>query len=186
MPKFKITMSQKSDGQKVEKIMEGRELQTVITVAKMIFEEFEDIEVEEIQSIYDRQIISSVLPTGREVELQSFSFHLTYGNMIEGDPDREGNEQILGFLKRKFEKDEVPTYIHQPSDHVIHNELPLFYGIAYWKCYKKMVPEKWSSELRIIWFMESVDQVNFRELLGTSLLGVDWEKYAVGYDPGDL
>lgn len=115
------------------------------------------------------------------------SFYLTYGNLIDGEPHHAMNEELLAGLQTKFTPDYISTYIRQPSQEQIKGELPVFYGVAEWANYKKSNEEGWSSELRVVWFMDSIGEgLGFQEMLQQSLRGLDWDQFAAEYDPSSL
>jgi hypothetical protein len=59
------------------------------------------LEVKEVPSVYDKQVIQVKLDTGEPIDLLNFSFHLTHGDMIEGEPDAYKNKEILERLEKK-------------------------------------------------------------------------------------
>lgn len=189
MPKFKITMSppELSD-HIVEKTIFISEEELVKKFAPLFHElNFQIHEVKEVFSIYEKQVIQAKLDSGDPVDLLNFSFHLTYGGMIEGDPDYSWNQEILERLQNKFKTNYIPTYIRRPAENRIKGELPVFYGVAEWVRYKKIHETGQSSELRVIWFMDEVPEgLAFRQMLQESLRGLDWDRYAGEYDAGSL
>lgn len=189
MPKFKITMSPPDLSDKIiEKTIFLSEEEFVKRVAPVFHElNFQIHEVKEVHSVFDKQVIQAKLDSGREVNLLKFSFHLTYGDLIEGDPDQGLNESFLESLQTKFKPDYIPTHIQRPSEDRVKGELPVFYGVAEWAFYPKSQEEGQSSELRVVWFMDEIPQgLAFRQMLQDSLTGLDWDQFAEGYDPGDL
>jgi hypothetical protein len=187
MPRFKITKHPISGGDVEIEIIRfpNSILKNVTRLMKDLYHDYE-VGVEELPNVYDKQVVMAKLSTGRALDLMNFSFHLTYGDMIEGDPDKYWNEELLNHLEKKFEKDDKPTLFRRPSQEIIEDELPVFYGIAEWKCYQGLSPEETSSELRVIWFIDSMENLSFREMIEMSLKDLDWEMHAQGYDPGDF
>ena len=189
MPKFKITMSPPDwSDQIIEKTIFLSEEEFVRRVAPVFHElNFQIHEVKEVQSVFERQVIKAKLDSGKEVNLLKFSFHLTYRDMIEGEPDENLNRLILQGLQTKFKPDYIPTHIRRPAEDRVQGELPVFYGVAEWASYKNINEEGQSSELRIVWFMDEVPHdLAFRQMLQDSLTGLDWDQYAEGYNPRDL
>lgn len=172
----------------IEKTIFITEEEFVKRVAPVFHElNFQIHEVKEVQSVFERQVIQAKLDCGKVVNLHKFGFHLTYEDLIEGDPDHETNERILESLKTKFSPDYIPTHIRKPSENRIKGELPVFYGVAEWACYKRNHEVGSSSELRVVWFMDEVPQgLAFRQLLQDSLTDLDWDRYAEEYDAQDL
>lgn len=145
------------------------------------------VDVEEVHSVFEKQVLQAQLDNGEPVDLMNFSFHLTYSDLIEGSPDKEINEFLLESLQTKFKPDYIPTHVRRPSEDQVKGELPVFYGVAEWTCYQKSHEAGQSSELRVVWFIDEVPQgLAFRQMLQDSLKGLDWDQYAEEYDPGDL
>lgn len=189
MPKFKITMSPPDASVGIiEKTIFISEAEFVRKIAPVFHElNFQIHEVKEVHSVFDKHVIQAKLDSGKGVNLVKFSFHLTYGDLIEGDPDPNSNESLLESLQTKFKPDYIPTHIRRPAEDRIKGELPVFYGVAEWACYAKSQEEGQSSELRVVWFMEEVPQgLAFRQMIQDSLTGLDWDQFAAEYDPGDL
>lgn len=189
MPKFKITMTfPDNEGESFEKEIFITEKEFVKRFLPLYHESnFNIHRVQEVPSVFDKQVISARLDSGREVELLKFSFHLTYGDLIEGDPDQNYHEYILEKLQTNFSKGHIPTHIRMPSEDRITGELPVFYGVAEWANYNKNHEERRSSKLRVVWFMDTLgDGLTFREMLEQSLRGLDWEHLAEKEDPLSL
>jgi hypothetical protein len=189
MPKFKITMSPPDASDEIiEKTIFISEEEFVKRVAPVFYElNFKIHEVKEVHSVFDKQVIQAKLDSGKEVNLLKFGFHLTYGDLLEGDPDQETNERILESLRTKFSPDYIPTHIRRPSEDKVKGELPVLYGVTEWANYKKTDKEGLSSELRVVWFMDEVPEgLAFRQMLQESLRGLDWDRYVGEYDAGSL
>ncbi len=186
MSKFKITKVSKLTGEKETEIMRlpNSDLKSLTRIMQDVHEDYE-VSVEELPTVYDKQIIKAQISSGKEVELRGFSFHLTYGDMMEGDPDKYWNEDVLNYLDKKFKDDYVPSIVRRPGQELIDDELPVFYGVVHWVCYGE-TPEEKTTELRVIWFMDSIDQVSVQDMLEDSIAGLDWDIYARGYDPSDF
>ena len=189
MPRFKITYSfPEKKNEILEKFIFTQEEELKNTIIPR-YRKMDLIihEVSEAPSVYDQQVLQARLDSGLLVDLGKFSFHLTYSELIEGDPDQWYNESVLERLQTKFSPDFVPTHIRRPSEKQIQGELPVFYGIAEWKRYKGIQDTGSSSELRVIWFMDSVAEgLTFPQMLQESLMGLDWDQLAQEYDPGSL
>lgn len=189
MPNFKITLSPPDgSGDIIEKTIFISEQDFLKKFASELYESnFLIHEVKEVPSVFDKQVIQAKLDSGRVVNLLKFSFHLTYGDMIEGEPDENLNRLILRGLQTKFKPDYIPTYIRKLSEDKVKGELPVFYGVAEWASYKKIHEQGQPSELRVIWFMDEVPQgLLFRKMLQDSLTGLDWDQFAEEYNPEDL
>lgn len=186
MPRFKITMTPKNGGELIVETLKGTSLDRVQGLASLMYAEFNILQIEREPNIYEKQVIAATLDSGREVHLLNFSFKLTYGNWLEGEPEQFMNEEMLVDIERNFAQNHMPTYVRQPSLERIENELPAFYGIAEWVYHNENPVKDWSSELRVIWFMDSIAELSFKEMLQQSLVGLDWDKYAQKYDPSSL
>lgn len=186
MPRFKITMTPKTGGEPKEERLKGRSLDWIQRDASLMFANFNILQIEQEPNIYEKQVIAANLDSGREVHLLNFSFKLTYGDWLEGEPEQFINEEMLVDIEREFEQNYMPTHIRRPSAERIENELPAFYGIAEWVSHSENPVAYWSSKLRVIWFMDSIGELTFQEMLQQSLVGLDWDQFAQKYDPGSL
>lgn len=191
MPRFKIIISfPDGEGENLEKFIFTSEERLTNHIIPLYEEEMglKILEAKEVPPIYDQQVLEAQLDSGDSVELRNFSFHLTYAGLIEGDPDKEFNKSILEELQTRFRPDYIPTHIRRPRENRIKYELPVFYGKAEWVRHKSSTSETGSSsELRVIWFMDSVlEGLSFRQMLQESLSGLDWDQVAQRYDPGSL
>ncbi|MCH6198614.1 hypothetical protein MMU07_03415 [Aquiflexum sp. LQ15W] len=187
MPTFKITMTPQGGDEPQVRLFNARNMRSMEFIAPHLYSDCTIIQIEEEPDIFDKQVISATLACGRTVHLLGFRFHLTYSNLIEGEPDKYWNESILSELEQKYRENYMPTHIRRPSEDSIQYGLPVFYGEAEWACYRGMSAAEKSSELRVIWFMDSIDPgLTVMAMLLQSLEGLDWEKYAQRYDPGDL
>ena len=189
MPRYKLRFSHPQDQLVYEKFI----FATPEEIEDQIIPRYRDRmgltihELVEAPTVYDKQVLQAQLDSGKLVDLRKFSFHLTYGELIEGDPDKDLNESILERLQTKFSPKEIPTHIRRPSELSIQGELPVFYGVAEWVKYPAKEESGSSSELRVVWFMDSVGEgLGFREMLQESLKGLDWDDLADDFDPEDL
>jgi len=189
MPRFKITFS----FPEIDEIHEKFVFATEEELTDQIIPRYRDrmgftiLEVAEAPTVYDKQVLQARLDSGQVVDLRKFSFHLTYGDMIEGDPSQWINDAILENLPTKFRPKEIPTHVRKPAEDRIKGELPVFYGVAEWKRYKGLHETGSSAELRVVWFMDAIGEgLGFQEMLQQSLTGLDWDQLAEKYDPGDL
>ena len=187
--RFKITYTYPQDDQIHEKFVFATEEE----LSEQIIPRYRDRmgftihEVAEAPTVYDKQVLQARLNSGQLVDLRKFSFHLTYGELIEGDPNQELNEAILERLQTQFSPDYIPTHVRKPAEERIKGELPVFYGVAEWKRYKGPQDTRSSAELRVVWFMDAIGEgLGFHEMLQQSLIGLDWDQLAEKYDPGDL
>jgi hypothetical protein len=191
MPKFKITFS----FPEIDEIHEKFVFATEEELTEQIIPQYRDRlgfiihEVAEAPTVYERQVLSCRLDSGQGVELRKFGFYLTYGDLIEGDPYQEYNEELVNSLKTQFTPDYIPTHVRRPSEDRIKGELPVFFGVAEWVRYgeEEKLGVSSISELRVVWFMDSVGEgLGFREMLQESLAGLDWDRFAKEFDAGDL
>ena len=189
MPKYRITLElPESDGEifQEEVFLSNQEF---VKRVMPVFHKMDALvhQVEQVPTVYEKQVIQAILDTGEPVDLLNFSFQLTYGDMIEGEPDAHYNEEILERLKRKYRESDIPTHIQKPSEEQQQRELPVFYGVAEWVKYSINTKAENCSFLRVIWFMENIsDHLRFREMLQESVKGLDWDQLAQGYDASNL
>ena len=189
MPRFKITYSfpEKEDEILEKFIFTSQDELNNKIIPRYLKMDLIIHEASEAPSVYDQQVLQARLDSGRLVDLGKFSFHLTYSEMIQGDPDQEYNESLLERFQTKFGPDYIPTHIRRPSEKRIKGELPVFYGVAEWKRYKGLHDTGSSSELRVVWFMDAIGEgLGFQEMLQQSLTGLDWDQLAENFDPEDL
>ena len=186
MPRYKITKTPKAGG-KPEVEYQFKTLLQADSMRRILPDVYEDyhIQVDEVQNIYEKQTVKGALDSGREVELRGFSFRLTYGDMIEGDPDQYINEETLVRLENKFVGDYMPIVLRRPVLESENDDLPAFCVISEWVRYGKLPGEK-TTELRVIWFTESIDNLLVHDMLQRSLQGLDWDRCAGVFDPSDL
>jgi len=187
--RFKITYTYPQDDQIQEKFVFATEEELTDQIIPRYRDRMECTihEVAEAPTVYDKQVLQARLDSGQVVDLRKFSFHLTYGEMIEGDPSQWINDAILENLSAKFRPKEIPTHIRKPAEGRIKGELPVFYGVAEWKRYKGLHETGSSAELRVVWFMDSIGEgLGFQEMLQQSLTGLDWDQLAEKFDLEDL
>ena len=189
MPRYKLKFSHPQDQLVYEKFI----FATPEEVEDQIIPRYRDRmgfiihELAEAPTVFDKQVLQAQLDSGKLVDLRKFSFHLTYGELIEGDPDKDLNESILARLQIKFSPKEIPTHIRRPSELSIQGELPVFYGVAEWVNYPGIDESGSSPELRVVWFIDEIGEgLGFREMLQQSLRGLDWFQIAEEFDPEDL
>ena len=159
-------------------------LESMERIFNIIYEEYRVL-VEEVKDVYEKQTIKAYLSSGREVILRGFSFRLTYGEMIEGDPDKYINEENLKRLEQEFEGNYIPTVVRRPELQSEHDDLPVFCLISEWVCYSENPGEK-TAELRVISFTDNIETLSLHDLLQLSLDGLDWNKFAKRFDASDI
>ncbi|MGM0944502.1 MAG: hypothetical protein ACQEW9_04905 [Bacteroidota bacterium] len=184
MSKVKITFESRDGKETREEIILKRQLEFFQWLTSKEDSTEQIVKVEEIPSVFDKQLIQGTLDSGELVDLRKFSFHLTYGNLIEGYPDPADNMLILERLKSPPSHGQVKHHLRMPAEESIQNELPVFYGKATWVHFPE---EGKPSELCVTWFFDRLDpQRPLHSLLQESLSGLDWHQHAEKYDASDL
>jgi hypothetical protein len=116
----------------------------------------------------------------RVVELESLQIHLTYGGILEIELNERNNRLVLEHL-------EIPSLwkgkkisIDTPED--LSKALPGFVCFAEFTSNEGITDKSMRSELKHIFFMNSLEEKPIREIIQEELNKINWDEFAEEFE----
>ncbi len=139
-----------------------------------------------MSNVYENQTLEFQLKSGRKVVLKAFRLDLTYGNMIEGDPDPFVNKMVFERIGRPDGFREMATHVIMPLEEEIKDILPPFYCTVQLKSYEGIQRKGAGSEMILVFFVEDVINKSIGQLIQEGIEDLDWDSHAHEFDWSDF
>jgi hypothetical protein len=125
------------------------------------------------------------LSQNREVQLQSIQFKLTYDGIFEGDFGEKLNHFVLNNLDLPSDWKDKAICIDTPKD--LSLAMPGIVCLAELSSVMEIstgedLENNNYSELRYIWFIETLEDKTLREIVQFALDKLDWDKFAEEFE----
>lgn len=135
--------------------------------------------------IIKSDLMTFQLSQNREVQLQSIQFKLTYDGILEGDFGEKLNHFALNNLDLPSDWKGKAICIDTPIDLSI--DMPAIVCMAELSSLKEIstgegLKNNIYSELRYIWFIETLEGKMFREIVQFALEKLEWDEFAEEFE----
>jgi hypothetical protein len=131
-----------------------------------------------MRNIYEEQILSFRLNSGRRVELKSFHLDLTYHEWIEGVPDVIFNKETIQNMRPPDHWRKTAVLKILPEESLTNTFLPPFYCAGLFESIEDESSDVEGSQLIIMWFLFGLTHQTLPEIIQKNIEDVDWDSNA--------
>jgi hypothetical protein len=135
--------------------------------------------------IIKSDLMTFQLSQNREVQLQSIQFKLTYDGIFEGNFGEKLNHFVLNNLDLPSDWKDKAICIDTPKD--LSTDMPGIVCMAQLSSVMEIstgedLENNSYSELRYIWFIETLEGKTLREIVQFALDKLDWDEFAEEFE----